>query len=78
MKTAYIITKPEEEGTCPSCVKAKALLQAHGYEVIDCPLPIEARMQYYAGAKVQSIPQIYFNFGKHVSGVEALQALLQK
>lgn len=80
--TAYVITKPEEEGECKWCEKALNALGAEGYSHDYAPLPLTARQAYYKGSGTSTIPQIYMvdedGFSEHIGGYDALVVWLEK
>lgn len=71
MATAYIITKPADEGECRWCTFAAGFLVGHGFDVEVLPMPHAARQSYYKGSGTKTIPQIYID-GQHIGGYEDL------
>jgi glutaredoxin-like protein len=63
---------------CQYCARAKVLLKELGYQYAEVPLPHTTRSKIVgavAGAK--TVPQIFIN-GKHIGGLEELEAWAQK
>jgi glutaredoxin-like protein len=63
---------------CQYCARAKTLLKELGYQYAEIPLPHTTRSKVVgavAGAK--TVPQIFVN-GKHIGGLEELEAWAQK
>lgn len=85
--TAYMITKPKDEGECKWCDKAmeliwKATLAGEIHDFVATPLPLPARQAYYKGSGTSTIPQIYMvdedGFSEHVGGCDELVVWLEK
>ncbi|MEM7727860.1 MAG: glutaredoxin 3 [Pseudomonadota bacterium] len=62
---------------CPYCIRAKALLESKGVEIIDIPASGDqkkrAEMNQRSGGR-NTFPQIFIN-GEHVGGSDDLAAL---
>lgn len=71
MTTAYIITKPADEGECRWCSIAQDSLLWRGFEVEALPMPHAARQAYYKGSGTKTIPQMYID-DQHIGGYEDL------
>jgi glutaredoxin/uncharacterized membrane protein YphA (DoxX/SURF4 family) len=74
--TLYRMTTPQS--TCPSGLRAKALLEAEGYEVEDRPLTSRAEVDAFkAKHEVTTTPQIFID-GTRIGGFEDLRQALGK
>lgn len=63
---------------CPSCAKAKALLDAEGYDYAEVPLPHTVRSRVVGAVTgAGTVPQVFVN-GRHIGGYEALEAWVRK
>jgi glutaredoxin 3 len=62
---------------CPFCIRAKALLESKGVDIIDIPAAtdkaVRAEMNQRSNGR-NTFPQIFIN-GKHVGGSDDLAAL---
>lgn len=65
------------KATCPYCIRAKALLEKKGVDIIDIPASgneeKRAEMRERSGGR-NTFPQIFIN-GKHIGGCDDLHAL---
>ncbi|MGB3456245.1 MAG: glutaredoxin 3 [Litorimonas sp.] len=62
---------------CPFCIRAKALLESKGVEIIDIPASGDAEKRKEMNQRSNgrnTFPQIFIN-GKHVGGSDDLAAL---
>lgn len=80
--TAYVITKPEEEGECRYCLMAMRRIVEAGIKCVSSPLPLPARQHYYKSSGTSTIPQIYMvdedGFSERVGGYDELVVWLEK
>ncbi|HMQ10362.1 MAG TPA: glutaredoxin domain-containing protein [Oligoflexia bacterium] len=72
-KTAVMISTQ----VCPFCVKAKAMLTDHGYDIIEIKagqdIPMDAILPLSGRT---SVPQIYID-GQHIGGSDDLEVWLE-
>ncbi|WP_026148029.1 glutaredoxin 3 [Robiginitomaculum antarcticum] len=60
---------------CPFCIRAKALLEGKGVDVVDIPATgSEKRAEMNKRSGRNTFPQVFIN-GKHVGGSDELAAL---
>ena len=58
---------------CPSCAKAKVLLDEQGYQYAEVPLQHTVRSRIVGAVTGEkTVPQVFIN-GKHIGGLEALE-----
>lgn len=82
--TAYVITKPYEEGPCRWCEAAVRMLSDSGVfdNVVSSPLPLPARQHYYKSSGTKTIPQIYTvdedGFSEHIGTYDDLLVWLKE
>jgi len=59
---------------CPSCAKAKGILQAEGFNYVDIPLPVSIRSRAVGAITSRgTVPQVFVN-GDLIGGAEDLEA----
>jgi glutaredoxin-like protein len=59
---------------CPSCAKAKAILEEQGFNYVDIPLPVAIRSRAVGAITRQgTVPQVFVN-GELIGGAEDLEA----
>lgn len=72
--TLYRMVTPEH--TCPFGVRAKALLEEHGFDVDDHVLETRAAVdKFEAEQQVDTTPQVFID-GERVGGCDDLEAYL--
>lgn len=63
---------------CPSCAKAKVLLDEQGYQYAEVPLQHTVRSRIVGAVTGEkTVPQVFIN-GKHIGGLEALERWVQQ